>query len=206
MERIPPKTIMAASSIVGGLWRQKRILRWRHGAWRWIKLGGGCGKKRTCLQMSSRCDYRSGMNDVGKYLPFREPWREPRRKTTTFLSQNLSRRKPLKETEFEEEIQAMTVHIPMSASPTVPVLKWSCIAVNVVTGAQLGVHSRNVELTGRHVEFTSALRSSHTRIPSPEHRKSRCGLQPGVATRLLAQVTTSADLYSKREPLVLSCL
>jgi len=112
------------------------------------------------VQMSSRCDYRSGMNDAGKYLPFRKPWREPRQETTEFPSQKLSRRKPLKETEFIEEIQAVTIRIPMSASPTVPVLNWSSIAVKLVTGAQRRVHSRNVEFTGRHVEFTSARRSS----------------------------------------------
>ena len=114
------------------------------------------------MQMSSRCDYRSGMNDAGKYLPFRKPWREPRQETTEFPSPKLSRRKPLKETEFIEEIQAMTIRIPMGASPTVPVLNWSSIAVNLVTGAQRGVHSRNVEFTGRHVEFTSARRSSQS--------------------------------------------
>jgi len=161
VERIPPETTVASSSIVSGLWRQQRILRWRHGAWRWIDLGGGRGKERTCVQMSSRCDYRSGMNDAGKYLPFRKPWREPRQETTEFPSPKLSRRKPLKETECIEEIQAMTICIPMGASPTVPVLNWSSIAVNLVTGAQRGVHSHNVEFTGRHVEFTSARRSSH---------------------------------------------
>jgi len=114
------------------------------------------------VQMSSRCDCRSGINDAGKYLPFQKPWREPRRETTEFPSPKLSRRKPLKETEFEEEIQAMTMRIPMSANPTVPVLKLASIAVNLVTGAQRGVHSRNVEFTGRHVEFTTARRSSHT--------------------------------------------
>jgi len=106
------------------------------------------------------------MNDAGKYLPFRKPWREPRRETTEFPSPKLSRRKPLKETVFEEEIQAMTMRIPISANPTVPVLNLSSIAVNLVTGAQRGVHSRNVEFTGRHVEFTSARRSSHMHTPS----------------------------------------